>query len=80
VICISQDHLRTGTCDLDHPILVGVENADRTRGALDVGDSKVKEQKQRSSKTKVKSSKSIRRGRLEQVESVKIYRTIEPLL
>jgi hypothetical protein len=46
VICISQDHLRTGTCDLDHPILVGVENDDRTRGALDVGDSKVKERKQ----------------------------------
>jgi hypothetical protein len=34
VLCSSQDHLRTGMCDLDHPVLVGVENIDK---ALDFG-------------------------------------------
>jgi hypothetical protein len=28
VICSSQDHLKTGTHDLDHPVLAGVENTD----------------------------------------------------
>jgi hypothetical protein len=28
VLCSSQDHLRTGMCDLDHPILVDAENID----------------------------------------------------
>jgi hypothetical protein len=29
VLCSSQDHLRTGMCDLDHPVLTGVENTDK---------------------------------------------------
>jgi hypothetical protein len=29
MICSSQDHIRTGTCDLNHPILIGVENNDK---------------------------------------------------
>jgi hypothetical protein len=28
VLCSSQDHLKTGTHDLDHPVLAGVENTD----------------------------------------------------
>jgi hypothetical protein len=30
VLCSSQDHLRNRTCDLDHPVLAGAENTDRT--------------------------------------------------
>jgi hypothetical protein len=29
VLCSSQDHLRTGTHDLDHPVLAGAENTDK---------------------------------------------------
>jgi hypothetical protein len=28
VLCSSQDHLGTGTHNLDHPVLAGVENSD----------------------------------------------------
>jgi hypothetical protein len=28
VLCSSQDHLKTETCDLDHPVLVGAKNTD----------------------------------------------------
>jgi hypothetical protein len=28
VLCSFQDHLRTGMCDLDHPILARAENTD----------------------------------------------------
>jgi hypothetical protein len=30
VLYSSQDHLRTGMCDLDHPVLIGVEKADNS--------------------------------------------------
>jgi hypothetical protein len=30
VFCSSQDHLRTGTSDLDHPVFSGAENTDTT--------------------------------------------------
>jgi hypothetical protein len=30
MFCSSQDHLGTGMCDLDHPILAGAENTDNT--------------------------------------------------
>jgi hypothetical protein len=30
VLYSSQDHLKTGICDLDHPILPGAKNTDRT--------------------------------------------------
>jgi hypothetical protein len=28
VLCSLEDHIRTGTCDLNHPVLAGVENTD----------------------------------------------------
>jgi hypothetical protein len=28
MLCSSQNHIKTGTCDLDHPILTGAENTD----------------------------------------------------
>jgi hypothetical protein len=34
VFCISQDHLGTGTRDLDHPILAGAKNTDRGHGEI----------------------------------------------
>jgi hypothetical protein len=30
MLCSSQDHLRTGTRDLDHPVLDGLKNTDKS--------------------------------------------------